>query len=466
MNTSVKFKVNGMNYYLAIDIGASSGRQIVGWIADGKLKTEEVYRFKNGAESNGGHLIWDTERLFAEVKNGLKAAKEKGYVPSYIGIDTWAVDYALLDGENKLIGEVYAYRDSRTVKSSEAVHRIISFDELYKKTGIQFQTFNTIYQLYADKLSGKIKEAESLLMLPDYLNFLLTGVKKQEYTTATSTGLVNAQTHDWDGDILDLLGLNRKLFGELSQPGTVVGSFSKEIEEELGYNATVILPATHDTASAVLAAPIDNESPYISSGTWSLLGIEQERAHTDEGSQKANYSNEGSINYNFRYQKNIMGLWLIQCVKKELGNVSFETLAQMAKCKEDCGIIDVNGQRFLSPKNMIDEINKALGRSLNSSSIMRVIYDSLAKSYADAICELEKNTGKTYKTLNIIGGGSRDMLLNELTAKATGKKIITGPTEATAIGNLIMQMIGTGELKDLPDARKIIKKSFDIKEVK
>ncbi len=452
-----------MNYYLAIDIGASSGRHIVGWLEDGKLKTEEIYRFSNGNISKGGHLIWDTERLFMEVKNGLKRAKEIGKIPSYIGIDTWAVDYALLDKEDKLISEVYAYRDSRTEKSSQAVHRIISFDELYKRTGIQFQQFNTIYQLYADKLSGKIDNAESMLMLPDYLNFLLTGVKKQEYTNATSTGLVNAQTHTWDNEIIKKLGLPEKLFNELAQPGTVAGELKKEIAEEVGYNATVILPATHDTASAVLAAPIDKESPYISSGTWSLLGIEQESAHTDDESQKANYSNEGSINFNFRYQKNIMGLWLIQSVKKELGNLSFETLAQMAKCKEDCGIIDVNDQRFLSPKNMMDEINKALGKSLSSASIMRVIYDSLAKSYADAIKELEKNTGKKYKTLNIIGGGSQDKFLNELTAKATGKKVITGPTEATAIGNLIMQMIGAGELKDLPEARKIIKKSFEIK---
>ncbi len=454
-----------MKMYLAIDIGASSGRHIVGWLEEGKLKTEEVYRFKNGTETKGGHLIWNTERLFAEVVNGLKRAKEIGKIPSYIGIDTWAVDYALLDKEDKLIGEVFAYRDSRTIKSSEAVHRQISFYELYQRTGIQFQTFNTIYQLYADKLSGKIDNAECMLMLPDYLNFLLTGVKKQEYTNATSTGLVNAETHNWDGNILDLLGLNKKLFGGLSQAGTEVGELKKEIQTAIGYNATVVLPATHDTASAVLAAPIDEESPYISSGTWSLLGIEQGKAHTGEESLKANYSNEGSINFNFRYQKNIMGLWLIQNVKKELGNLSFETLAQMAKCKEDCGIIDVNDNRFLSPKNMMDEINKALGKSLSSASIMRVIYDSLTKSYADAIKELEKNTGKKYKTLNIIGGGSQDSLLNEMTAKATGKKVIAGPVEATAIGNLIMQMIGAGEISDLPEARKIIKKSFEINEV-
>ncbi len=454
-----------MNYYLAIDIGASSGRHIVGWLEGGKIITQEVYRFSNGTDTKSGHLYWDTARLFKEVVNGLKKSKELGYVPSYIGIDTWAVDYALLDKEDKLIECVYAYRDNRMESVIQKLHKLIPFDELYKRTGIQYQPFNTVYQLYADKVSGKIEQAESMLMLPDYLNFLLTGVKKQEYTNATSTGLVNAETHNWDRDILEILGFDRKLFGTLSQPGTMVGELKKEIAEEIGYSATVILPATHDTASAVLAAPIDEQSPYISSGTWSLLGIEQYEAHTDSKSLKANYSNEGSINFNFRYQKNIMGLWLIQSVKKELGNLSFETLAQMAKCKVDCGIIDVNDQRFLSPKKMMDEINKALGKSLNSASIMRVIYDSLAKFYADTVTELEINTGKKYKTLNIIGGGSKDGLLNELTARATGKKVITGPTEATAIGNLIMQMIGIGEIANLSEARQIIKKSFEINEV-
>ncbi|MDE6505451.1 MAG: rhamnulokinase [Clostridia bacterium] len=453
-------------YYLAIDIGASSGRHIVGWIENGILKTQEVYRFSNGTESKGGHLVWNMKRLFSEIICGLKKAKETDKIPAYIGIDTWAVDYALLDKEDKLISEVYAYRDSRTIKSADAVHRKIPFNELYKRTGIQYQPFNTIYQLYADKLSGKTDKAESFLMLPDYLNFLLTGVKKQEYTNATSTGLVNAETHGWDGNILEILGFNKKLFGELSQPQTVVGALKKEVAEEIGYDATVILPATHDTASAVLAAPLDEESPYISSGTWSLLGIEQTAAHTDEESRKANYSNEGSIDYKFRYQKNIMGLWMIQSVKRELGgNITFANLADMAKCKENKITVDVNDQRFLSPKNMTAEIKKAVTSNLGTASIMRVIYDSLAKSYAEAIEELERNTGKTYKTLNIIGGGSRDAFLNELTAKATGKKVITGPTEATAIGNLIIQMISAGEIKDLTSARQIIKKSFEVKEI-
>lgn len=451
-----------MKYFLAIDIGASSGRHIIGSIGNGTLKTEEIYRFTNGADLRDGRLVWDTARLFGEIVAGLKHAKAIGKAPSYIGIDTWAVDYALLDKNDELISGVYCYRDGRTERAVDGVHRIISFDELYKRTGIQFQKFNTVYQLYADKLSGKIEKAESMLMLPDYLNFLLTGVKKQEYTNATSTGLVNAKTHKWDGDIIGLLGLNGKLFGELSQPGTAVGELSEEIRREVGYNATVILPATHDTASAVLAAPLDGESPYISSGTWSLLGIEQSAARTDGGSKSANYSNEGSIGFNFRYQKNIMGLWILQSVRRELGGISFPALIETARGQKSTDIIDVNDDRFLAPESMIEEIKSALGKNLNTATLLRVIYDSLAKSYADAICELERNVGRTYKTLNIIGGGCRDSLLNELTAKSTGKKIITGPVEATAIGNLVMQMIGAGDIEDISAARKIIKKSFPL----
>lgn len=455
-----------MKKYLAIDIGASSGRHIAGTLVDGILKTEEVYRFTNGTQNKSGHLVWDVKRLFTEVVSGLKAAKDKGFVPDYIGIDTWAVDYALLDKEDKLIGEMYAYRDGRTEKIIDRLHKIIPFKELYARTGIQFQPFNTIYQLYADKISGKTQKAESFLMLPDYLNFLLTGVKRQEYTNATSTGLVNAQTRAWDTEIIKALGLDGKLFKDLSQPSTAVGGIKKEICEEIGYSATVMLPATHDTASAVIAAPLDNESPYISSGTWSLLGIEQPYAHTDEDSLKANYSNEGSAKGGFRYQKNIMGLWMIQSVKREIGgNLTFASLAEMARCKQSKITVDVNDRRFLSPKSMTAAIKKAVAAEIGTASIMRIIYDSLAKSYADALAELERNTGKKYETLNIIGGGSRDTLLNELTAQATGKRVITGPVEATAVGNLIMQMIGACDIKDLAAARKIIKKSFEVKEI-
>lgn len=454
-----------MKRFLAIDIGASSGRHIVGWLEDGKLNLKEVYRFENGPKQIGDHLYWDAERLFREVVNGLRVAKEQGLTPSYIGIDTWAVDYALLDEDDKLIDDIFCYRDKRTEVPVSRVHKLICFEDLYAKTGIQYQPFNTIYQLYSDKMSRKLCKATSFLMLPDWLNFRLTGVKKQEYTNATSTGMVNAQTHTWDEEIIAALGFNKNLFGELSQPGTIVGEFSEEIQKIVGFNATVILPATHDTASAVLAAPLDGQTPYISSGTWSLLGIEQKEAHTDEGSLKANYSNEGSINYGFRYQKNIMGLWMLQNARKELRNISFPELANLARASDISDRVDVNDNRFLAPKSMIKEISDAVGKKLGVASTLRVIYESLAQSYKKAIEELEANTGKTYSTLNIIGGGSRDRFLNELTANATGKKIITGPVEATAIGNLAMQMIGVGEIKDLSKARSIIKQSFDINEV-
>lgn len=452
-------------YFLAIDIGASSGRHIVGWLEDGKIHLKEVYRFANGAEKRDGHLFWNAARLEREVVNGLKAAADQGFKPDFIGIDTWAVDYALLDENDEIIGDIYSYRDDRTIASSTDVHGIISFNELYSRTGIQFQQFNTVYQLYSDKISGRLKKARSFLMLPDYLGYRLTGVKRQEYTNATSTGMVNASTHKWDGDIIKTLGFDANLFGELSQPGTLVGGLKKQVADYVGYNAAVVLPATHDTASAVLAAPIEFGQPYISSGTWSLLGAEQKSAHTDEASRKANYSNEGSINFAFRYQKNIMGLWMLQSIKKELGNLSFPELISLARSAEKGYTVDVNHSIFLSPASMTAAVCAAVGRALDTPALLRTVYDSLALSYKQAVEELESNTGEKYASINIIGGGSRDGLLNELTAKATGKKIITGPVEATAIGNIAMQMVSAGAVKDIAAARDIIRNSFDIKEV-
>lgn len=452
--------------FLAVDIGASSGRHIVGRIEDGRLTTREVYRFSNCAVNTADGLYWQTDRLIEEVLNGLTAAKEHGFIPDFVGIDTWGVDYALLS-DGKIVDGVRCYRDGRTAAAVETAHGIVPFEYMYARTGIQFQQFNTVYQLFADKKSGRSAAADGMLMLPDFLNYKLTGVKKQEYTNATTTGLVNAVTREWDFDIIDGLGLDRRFFGELSRPGTTVGRFSAETEKAVGYSATVVLPATHDTASAVLAAPIDGASPYISSGTWSLLGIEQPFARTDENSRRVNYSNEGSIDGAFRYQKNIMGLWILQRVKSELGDkYGFPELAEAARSVGRGRTVDVNDKRFLSPKSMIDEICGAVGRDLDTPTLLRIIYDSLAEGYARAVSELERNTYATYDSINIIGGGCRDRLLNELTAKATGKRVVTGPVEATSIGNIVMQMIGCGELKDLAAAREAIKNSFEITEVK
>lgn len=460
-----------MKYYLAIDIGASSGRHILAHLENGKMVTEEIYRFQNGPETleafdGEQHLMWTPDRLFGEILNGLKKAKEIGKIPYSVGIDTWGVDYALLDENDNAIGGIYCYRDDRTQATIPAVHEIIPFETLYEKTGIQFASFNTVYQLLHDKNTGRMAKAKSFLMIPDYFHFRLTGVKKQEYTNATTTGMVNAITHTWDEEILDKLGYDKALFGELTMPGTEVGEFSDEVAAFVGYKAKVVLPATHDTASAVLAAPLEAQTPYISSGTWSLLGVEQNYAHTSQAAREAGYSNEGGLNNTFRLQINIMGLWMIQQVRHELGDkYSFAELVKMARENVVDIDINVNDQRFLAPENMIAEINAAAGRELTVGEMAYVIFDNLAKYYNLSLKALEDVTGKKYETLNIIGGGSKNMLLNELTMKYTGKKIITGPAEGTAIGNFMMQMVGCGELSSVQEGRQYIKNSFDIEEL-
>lgn len=426
-----------MKIALAIDIGASSGRHIIGYKKDDEIICKEIYRFPNGVKTINGHLIWDIDALFKEVINGLRKAKELNKIPEVIGIDTWAVDYALLDANDQLIEKIYAYRDHRTEKSIPLVHNLISHQELYSATGIQFQPFNTIYQLYDDKLSGRLNKARSFLMLPDYLNFLLTGQKKQEYTNATSTSMVNNLTHTWDGYIINRLDLPRELFGHLFKPGTVVGSFKKEIVELVGYDAKVVLPATHDTASAVEALDIPNFVPYISSGTWSLLGVKVKRAINDELSRKGNWSNEGGPDY-IRYQKNIMGMWLIQSLKKELcPDLDFAVIADMAKESQVDLLLNANDASLLAPTSMKEAFDKLLNHpKLEIRDYFRIAYRSLAYSYKEALEELSKNTNREYKELYIVGGGAKNNFLNQLTEEICQIKVVALPIEATAIGNL------------------------------
>ena len=455
-----------MKYYLAVDIGASSGRHLLGWLEDGRLITREIYRFSNAPGNSDAGLVWDVDRLYEEILNGLAVAGEMNCIPCSVGIDTWGVDYVLLDGNDAVIGDAFCYRNQRTVEAVSKVHGLLPFEKVYEKTGIQFASFNTVYQLFCDRESGKLAGAESFLMLPDYFHFRLTGVKRQEYTNATTTGMVNAKTHTWDAEILDALGFPKKLFRDLTQPRTAVGEFTDEVAKRVGYRARVMLPATHDTASAVVAAPLEEGAPYISSGTWSLLGVEQPEAHTDEAARLTNYSNEGSVDGMFRLQKNIMGLWMIQQVRHETGDAySFEELASMARASAVTDTVCVNDDRFLAPENMTNEIASAVGRELSLGEMAYVIYDSLARSYAESMDALEGITGQRYGTLNIIGGGSKNRFLNELTAKYTKRRIITGPAEGTAIGNMLMQMVGVGDVADVAEGRRIVKRSFDIEEM-
>ncbi len=459
-------------YYLAIDIGASSGRHILGSIENGRMVLEEIYRFKNGAVEKDGKLVWDHEKLFSDIVAGIGKCGETGKIPCSIGIDTWGVDYALLDENDRLIGEIYSYRDSRTQKVIDEVHGIVGESRLYERTGIQKQVFNTVYQLYCDKLSGKLAKAKTFLNMPDYLHFLLTGVKKNEYTEASTTGLLSASARDWDYTIIKELGFKEELFKPLSLPGETVGELSADIQKAVGFNAKVVLPATHDTASAVMAVPSSDMPLYISSGTWSLMGVEIADENTSKQANEAGFTNEGGYGKSVRFLKNIMGLWMIQCVKKEFNDkYGFAEFAEMARAADGFdSLVDVNDLSFFAPKSMIQAVRDYCVKTNQkvpetAGEIARCVYASLAESYRETVTDIEKLTGKKFKAINIVGGGCQNEFLNEITAKRTGRPVIAGPVEATATGNLIAQMIAAGEVKDLADGKELIKRSFDIKEI-
>ena len=462
--------------FLAVDIGASSGRHILSYVEDGKLYCEEIYRFKNGMDENGGHKVWDTERLINEVVSGMKECARLGKIPKTMGIDTWAVDYVLLDGEDQPVGRTYAYRDDRTKGMDEKVYEVIPEKALYRRTGIQKAIFNTIYQLMAVKEQEpeSFAKAESLLMLPDYLNFLLTGEKKQEYTNATSTGLVDPDTKEWDLDLIDRLGYPRKLFQKLTLPGTFIGKLSEEMEKEVGFSCKVVAAASHDTASAVMSVPTeDDNAVYISSGTWSLFGCELMEANTKEAAGAANFTNEGGYDYRYRFLKNIMGLWMIQSVRNEYikrgEEYSFGELCELAEEASADALVDANDERFLAPDSMIEEVQAAVKEQgitppETPGEVDRMIYRSLAECYRKAVKELEEIRGEACDAIYIVGGGANADYLNRLTASATGKTVFAGPTEATAIGNLGAQMIADGVFTDLKDFRRGVKRSFTVKE--
>lgn len=468
--------------HLAVDIGASSGRHILGWLEDGKIHLEEIWRFENKLIEKNGHLCWDIDHLYEEVVNGIAECAKRGYTPSTMGIDTWAVDYVLLDREGKRIGDAVAYRDERTNSIREELEekKILAFAEHYAKTGIQYQKFNTVYQLLALKKEHpeQLEQADSLLMIPDYLNYLLTDVKAQEYTNATTTALVNAYTKQWDKDLINLLELPFQIFQPISVPGTVLGEFTDDIQKKTGLNMKVVLPATHDTGSAFLSVPAkDDNSVFISSGTWTLVGVENRDPITNMESMELNLTNEGGYEYRFRYLKNIMGLWMIQNIRKELADEkgnrpSFPALIEAAqKSRFFPSVVDVDDDRFLAPASMIKEVQQACEDTRQAvpettGQVMQTVYNSLAADYKKAVNDLERLTGKTFTSVNIVGGGSQDMYLNQMTANATGLTVYAGPTEGTALGNLIVQMIEEKEIASLQEARNIIRESFDIKEVK
>ena len=471
-----------MKRYLAIDIGASSGRHIIGTVQDGKIALEEVFRFVNGQIRKDGHDCWDIDALVASVKAGIDAALEKGPVDS-IGIDTWGVDFVLLDKDLKRCSDAVAYRDLRTAGADAEIEKeVVDFPSLYKRVGIQKASYNTIYQLWALKKEHpeQLARAAHFVTVPEYVNFALTGNVVHEYTHSSTTALLDAAKKDWDRELIEKLGLPVGIFGKLEMPGATVGEYK---------GVKVVLPALHDTGSAYLAVPArDDRAVYLSSGTWSLLGVENDRPITTKVAQQANFTNEGGAWGRYRFLKNIMGLWMIQSIRRELNGVSYvegksgEATAEALKALTDYQkgkeysfadlstiargtdgydvLIDVNEQRFMNPDSMIAEVLQAAGERgrvpTTVGELMQCVYKSLAECYAREIRNLSEITGKTYTSINIVGGGCQDLYLNALTAEATGLEVFTGPLEGTAIGNLIVQMIAGGEFKDLAEARKAI----------
>lgn len=460
-------------YYLAIDIGASSGRHILGHMEDGKMVLEEMYRFPNGMTEENGQKSWNVKALFRAILEGMKKCKEAGKIPVSMGIDTWAVDFVLLDKKNKMLGDAVGYRDSRTAGMDEKVYEIIPEEKLYERTGIQKQIFNTIYQLMAVKSNNPeiLEHAETMLMIPEYFNYLLTGEKASEYTNATTTQLVSPETKDWDYELIEMLGYPKQIFQKIKKPGTVLGNLTKEIQKEVGFDCEVVLPATHDTGSAVMAVPTNEDNIiYISSGTWSLMGTELKQADCSPESRLHNFTNEGGYAYRFRYLKNIMGLWMIQSVRHEYDDkYGFAEICQMAEeAKDFPSRVDANDECFLSPESMIEEVKdycRRTGQKVPETlgEIATVIYTSLAECYAKTAKELEEMTGRTFSRIHVVGGGSNAGYLNELTARATGKEVHAGPGEATAIGNITAQMLKAEEFKSIEEARTTIHESFGIK---
>ena len=453
-----------MTYYLAIDIGASSGRHILAHIENGKLLLEEIYRFENNLEVTEDGLVWNIENLFQYVLLGIKRCNEIGKIPKSLAIDTWGVDYVLLDENKKELTPCFCYRDSRTKGIADEVEHRNPAQELYARTGIQKQNFNTLYQLYADKKSGKLNKAKYFLMMPEYLSFKLTDEIKNEYTNATTTGLVNAKSKAWDDDIISSLGLPAELFQRLNMPCSVIGEFSKEIQSKVGFNSTVVFAPSHDTASAVCACPMGDNDLYISSGTWSLIGTEIKEPILTDRAMLSNFTNEGGIDYRFRFLKNYMGMWLFQNFRRNLNkSMTYDEMMELAKACGCYKYFDVNASLLVAPHNMIDAVSKLIGND-NLATILNSAYHSLAKSYASAVSEIEEITGKNITAIHIVGGGCQDAYLNRLTKEYTGKIVTAGPVEATATGNIVSQIMRDKNIS-LEVARDLVKESFDIKEI-
>ncbi len=467
-----------MHKYLAFDLGASSGRGIIATLANGKISLREMNRFYNGMTNIHGSLFWDMYRLYDDIKRGIIACVNEGEKPDCIALDTWGVDYGLFGEDGNLLGVPYAYRDHRTDTAIQEVFEVMPKEKLYELTGIQFQQFNTVFQLWAakrDKLPI-MSLAKDLLFIPDIIDYFLTGVKKAEFTFATTSQLYNPHKGGWEKEIFDTLGLPFEIMQDIVAPGTVIGELTGKVCDETGIDAVkVAAVASHDTGSAIVAIPASNDNfAYISSGTWSLMGIETKIPVISSKSLEYNITNEGGVENTFRVLKNIMGMWLIQECKRIWGNqgkdYSYPELVEMAEKSTPFKIIlDPDDKSFYNPDDMtvaIADFCKKTNQPVPESpgDFARCIYDSLALKYRYTLDQLREVSDKQIDKIHIIGGGSQNELLCQFTANASGMPVVAGPAEGTAIGNIMVQAMALGHVKSLGEARQIIQNSFEFKQ--
>lgn len=463
--------------FLALDLGAESGRGVLGTVSAQQLELTEVHRFANGPVRTIDELHWDTLRLWSEMKRALALGSEKAGKLASLGIDTWGVDFALLGKGDTLLGNPFHYRDARTNGILERAFEIVPREEIFEQTGIQFMQFNTVFQLLAMRLGNSplLDAAETLLMMPDLFNFWFTGQKCCEFTNATTTQAYDPRQRSWAMDLIGRMGLPGRIFPKIVPAGTVLGSLRPEVREETGVgDVQVIAPAQHDTGSAVAAVPASGERPwaFLSSGTWSLMGMEVDQPIITERSLRYNFTNEGGVGGTFRFLKNIMGLWLVQECRRTWERAgkpySYAELADLAAAARPfVAVLDPDDPSFLAPGDMparIGDYCRKTGQAVpdGPGEIVRVCLESLAMTYRQTLERIAECTGRRPEVIHIVGGGTQNQLLSQWAADATGRTVVAGPIEATAAGNIAVQAITTGVLPDLHAARQLIARSFDV----
>jgi rhamnulokinase len=463
--------------YIAVDLGAGSGRVFLAGVGQSELLLEEVRRFHYPPSRSAGHLRWDLPRIFLEIKHGLAAAGKRARILGRriesIGVDSWGVDYGLLDRAGELLEHPVCYRDERTQGVMNQVFASVPREEIFEHTGIQFMPLNTLFQFFAHAREGIPSAAHGLLLIPDLVNSFLTGERRSEYTNATTTQMLNARTRRWDEELLDQLHLPAGLLPPIVSAGAELGSLTREAARELELDEIrVVAPATHDTGSAVAGAPMPEGWAYISSGTWSLVGIERDEVLINTDVLRHNFTNEGGAYGTIRFLKNVTGLWILESCRKQWQQTGADSgrdrlLQEVAAISDSLGFIFPDDQRFFSPASMVDAIAtqfKETGQSMpaNPAAIAKCILDSLAFRYASVLRTIQSLTGQTIRGVQIIGGGSRNSYLNQATANATGLKVCAGPVEATVLGNVLVQAIASGRFSSLAEARRHVAQNTEL----